>query len=145
MYFMTLVCDRYVYVIAGGDGRPCYIGVGKGDRMWHHIRDARHRRGGDTEKRRYLIRCLAKGYVPPHYKVAEDLTMFEATEYEKVLIAWYGRRDLGTGCLFNASAGGFGVKNHAKANHWKRGWKQSPEIIEKRIAPIRGRKRSDEG
>jgi hypothetical protein len=107
------VADRYVYAIDDEFGKPCYIGVGKGRRMHDHVRDARRgtTKTGNSEKLKYFMGCLRRGYTPEAYKVAEDLTVHEAIEYEKTLIAWYGRRDLETGCLFNASAGGFGVRD----------------------------------
>lgn len=42
--------------------------------------------------------------------VAEGLSWFVACELEKYLIAYYGRRDLGTGTLVNLTDGGDGVK-----------------------------------
>lgn len=109
--------DRYVYVIDDEHGQPCYVGVGKGNRMHDHVRDARSGKNkiGGPDKFKYLVDCLARGFTPQPYKVAESLTVADAIEYEKTLIAWYGRRDLGTGILLNASSGGFGVKDHAKS------------------------------
>lgn len=109
------VRDRYVYSIDREDGSPCYIGVGKGGRMHFHVNAARRGHIGKSNPKRYqyFIDCLARGFEPKPYKIAEELTIYEATSYEEFLIAWYGRLDLGTGCLLNASSGGFGVKNHA--------------------------------
>lgn len=108
--------DRYVYAINDELGVPCYIGAGKGNRLNHHILAAQGKRkppNAESAKHLYFVNCIKRGYMPVAYKVAEDLTIEQAMAYERMLIAWYGRRDLGTGCLFNTCDGGFGIKNYS--------------------------------
>ncbi len=161
--------EQYVYVIEGLDGSPCYIGVGRGKRMFSHLSEARNgsKKGHNLKKVQYLSDCLAAGFVPQIYKVAEDLSLDEAFSYEKILIAVYGRLDIGTGCLLNANAGGYGggrnpcqstrdkmselrkgrshtLEHSAKISAALQGLKQSPEHIRKLVQTRLGRKASQE-
>lgn len=99
--------DRYVYVIHGDDGSPFYVGLGKRERMYDHVRESSLAPGRrDSTKAQYIRECLARGFVPTPTKVAEDLTLEEAKAYERLLIKLIGRRDLGTGPLLNLAPGG---------------------------------------
>src|SRR5271157_4888822 len=75
----------YTYLWLREDGSPYYVGKGTGSRAF--------RKG-----------C------PPHERIivqdwpSED----DAFEGEKMLIAYYGRKDQGTGCLRNLTDGGEG-------------------------------------
>jgi hypothetical protein len=135
--------DRYVYVIEDEDGVPCYIGVGKRNRMHHHIRDARRGYFGRNNRVRvqFFIDCLSRGFVPEPYKAAEDLTADEAFAYERILVSFYGRRDLGTGCLLNAGDGGHGPRNPAPSLRLRRS-EAARRMFTGRPSPFRGLKRS---
>lgn len=98
-------------MIDGIDGRPCYVGVGKGERMRDHMNAAKGGRCDGTPKSKYFLACVKSGNILKPYKVAENLTISEACKIEIMLISMLGRVDLGTGPLQNASAGGFGVRN----------------------------------
>lgn len=140
--------QRYVYVIEGEDGRPCYIGVGQGNRMHHHVRDGRNHRFGKTnpERAQYFIDCLARGFEPKPYKVAEELSAEEAYSYERILIGTYGRRDLGTGPLLNVCDGGHGPRNPSPSLRLKRSLaaraKLTPEFRKKLGDSMRGKTHS---
>jgi hypothetical protein len=107
--------QRYVYVINDEHGEPCYIGMGKGKRMHQHAKDARLGLR-DRALHRYINDCAARGVVLEPYKVAEELSWENALAYEETLIAWYGRRDIGTGNLLNNCAGGVGTKVRSPAS-----------------------------
>lgn len=72
-----------------------YIGIGKKEKRslsksgrnkyWHNI----------IKKTGYEVQVIKK-----------DLSYSEACELEKILIDWYGRKDLGLGCLVNLTDGG---------------------------------------
>jgi hypothetical protein len=98
------------------DGQPCYFGVGKSSRMHDHLREARRGHiGSNPAKCQYFIDCFARGFEPPVRKVADKLTPEEALAHERLLVKLFGRRDLGTGCLLNASDGGFGTRHLASS------------------------------
>ena len=77
----------YTYMWLRENGTPYYVGKGSGDRVFRI-----HRRIGRAPLERVVI------YVSKD----ED----DAFETEKLLIWYYGRKDLGTGCLVNLSDGG---------------------------------------
>jgi hypothetical protein len=69
------------------NGTPYYVGKGSGDRAC-----AWHKRMGNAPKGRVIA-----------YIALDESDAFET---EKLLIWYYGRKDLGTGCLRNLSDGG---------------------------------------
>ena len=87
--------------------KPCgevfYIGIGqeekraksKSDRnnYWHNV----------VNKYGYEVQILKS-----------DLTWEDACEMEKVLISWFGRRDLGLGTLVNLTDGGEGMTSYSR-------------------------------
>jgi hypothetical protein len=119
----------YVYLISRLDGRPCYVGKGKGQRWRHH---------GKYGRNKHLISVIkqakAIGQELPRVKVLEGLTESKAFEVERALIAFFGRADTGAGLLLNLTDGGDGPS----------GYKPSPELIERQAATRRGRKASPE-
>ncbi len=142
--------DRYVYALFAGEQRvPCYIGVGKLERMHRHMRDARRGYvGNNPRKCRTLIACLRRGIVVVPVKVASNLTVGEAYAVETALVEFYGRRGAG-GCLLNAAKGGFGGRDPLPSTREKirlaRVGAKTPEETRARCAAAqRGRKHSEE-
>ena len=131
--------------------KPCgevfYIGIGqeekraksKSDRnnYWHNV----------VNKYGYEVQILKS-----------DLTWEDACEMEKVLISWFGRRDLGLGTLVNLTDGGEGNvgwvasdETRARMSKSKKGKlslnygkKASKEAKEKMSISATGRKHSEE-
>jgi hypothetical protein len=83
----------YVYFWLREDGTPYYVGKGKGDRL----------RKKATREHRYPPN-LEQMIILPYASEAE------AFEAEMFFISFYGRQDLGTGCLRNRTAGGEGFR-----------------------------------
>lgn len=85
----------YAYLWLREDGTPYYAGKGVGDRAFV-VRG--HKVNPPQDRTRIIL-----FYVPCEA---------EAFELEMTLIAWYGRKDLGTGCLRNFTNGGEGATGH---------------------------------
>jgi hypothetical protein len=81
----------YTYAYLREDGTPYYIGKGKGKRAFH----THNRNAPCPPKERILF-------------LKTDLTEEEAIKHEIYMIALYGRKDLGTGILWNFTDGGEG-------------------------------------
>ena len=105
----------YTYLYLREDGTPYYAGKGKGNRAF----SAKHRLS-----------------VPPKDRILiqEFPSEADALLAEAFLIAYYGRKDQSTGCLWNLTDGGEGSS----------GWLMPKEIRRKITEANRGRKDSDE-
>lgn len=86
--------DFYTYLWLRESGTPYYAGKGTGRRAFSSSAHGVHR---PVDRVRILIQ---------EFPSEED-----AFEAEKFLIAYYGRKDLGTGCLRNLTDGGEGTSN----------------------------------
>jgi hypothetical protein len=86
--------DFYTYAYLREDGTPYYIGKGRGKRAY-------------TKQGRNV-------HLPPKDRILllkTNLTEEEAFKHEIYMIALYGRKDLGTGILYNFTDGGEGPSN----------------------------------
>lgn len=87
---------------------PFYIGKGCGRRINDHLRDAK---SGKTGRRLTYIRKMLQADSLLIVKIQENLEERDAHTLEIELISKFGRKDLKTGCLFNATPGGDGPRH----------------------------------
>lgn len=90
----------YTYLYLREDGTPSYVGKGKGRRVF-----ARHRKHSVPPKDRIILQ--------------EFENEADAIRAEMFLIAYYGRIDLGTGCLRNLTDGGEGSTGWKPPKAWR--------------------------
>jgi hypothetical protein len=94
----------YVYVYVDPErGVPIYVGKGRGARANKHLR-----RADNLQLRNRLIALRAMG-LEPTISILPMASDAEALAEERRLIAFCGRRDLGTGSLYNRTDGGEGA------------------------------------
>ena len=98
-------CYVYVFRI---DGAEAYVGKGSNGRLWDHERAALHHKR-KTRWQVVLASAIRRGKCITAEIVGEGMTADEANTFETQLIAKFGRLDLGTGTLFNRTAGGDGL------------------------------------
>ena len=112
----------YTYAFLREDGTPYYIGKGKGDRAF---RSRKGRVAPPLDKKRIIL-------------LKKNLTEEEAFKHECYMIAVFGRKDLGTGILWNFTDGGqggagktMGKETRAKISSAQKGRRLSEETKKK--------------
>ena len=119
--------DKVLYRHMKPCGEVFYIGIGNKYRPY------------SKDYRNTFWQKITNKY--PEYEVQilkSNLTWEDACELEKILISWYGRRDLNKGTLCNMTDGGDGVNNKIWTKHSRKkasisatGKKMSKEAKEK--------------
>jgi hypothetical protein len=99
----------YVYVYRDPrptkDNQPVYVGKGTGDRDISHWAKGSHNKPFQD----FISHLKQRGLVAVCQRVFETEDEEAAFSKERELVALYGRRDLGTGPLFNRTDGGEGA------------------------------------
>lgn len=107
--------DYYVYALVRDrrdhrdGGLPFYIGKGRGSRYAKHLRRHVLEAKPSSGKSRVILRHKANGWKVTVELLAGNMTEDEAFAREVTEIAFWGRRDLGTGVLHNLTDGGEGA------------------------------------
>lgn len=103
--------NNYVYGYFDKNQIPFYIGLGKNNRLNHHLTPSVLK----TKKLPFFYSKLSKmisNNEKFHIKIIKNnLTRNEAEIIEQILISLIGRRDLNTGTLCNLTDGGDGALN----------------------------------
>ena len=132
----------YVYVYK--DPRPTknqqvvYVGKGIGDRAWYHWnKRVRGNKGFGA-----FLALLRQEKLEPIIEIVRDGLEEAEAFYEEVrLIEAYGRRDLGTGTLFNLTDGGEGLAGVIRTDEWRKNISEANSTPEKIALYSEGQKR----
>jgi hypothetical protein len=95
----------YVYILARPNGKPFYVGKGKGRRIFDHEKEARS--GHVCHKCNVIRKIWKQGGEIQRYTVFETDDEQEALDYERNQIALHGRKN-----LCNQTDGGDGIMGY---------------------------------
>ena len=149
VYLNPLKLGTFIYNEFCFAYEPFYVGKGKNNRIFYHIKEAERSMKNNTIKgnmhKIYTINKIKNefGCDPITLKIKSNLTAFEACELEKYLINIIGRNDLNIGPLTNQTDGGEGCLNTSEelkqkiSNSHKRTLKNRPELIEASIMNLK--------
>jgi hypothetical protein len=119
--------EYYSYMYLRIDGTPYYVGKGKGRRAFRIHRANNIPRFAPPSEERIVI-----------YPAESEADAFET---EVALIWYYGRKDLGTGCLRNLTDGGEGPSGHIKSAENRK--RISARMLGRTVSEETGRKISE--
>ena len=115
--------------------KPCgevfYIGIG-----------TKEERAYTTKQRNIFWKRTHSNYGCEVQILKSDLTWKDACELEKMLISWYGRRDLGLGTLTNLTDGGEGQENPSECTRQK--MRDAKKDIRGETHPLYGKPKTEE-
>ena len=96
----------YIYYDPLRNNIPIYVGKGCKERAWIHLSKTKI-----NIQFRNRLRTLKKYNIKPIIGIYAGLDEEFSLFLEEELISKFGRRDLGTGSLYNLSTGGDGARN----------------------------------
>jgi hypothetical protein len=102
--FKTRMKKYYTYAYLREDRTPYYIGKGKGNRVYS-------RKKKDIKPPKDKSRIIF---------LKQNVTENEAFRHEVYMISVFGRKDLGTGILYNRTNGGEGSSGHIKSKETRK-------------------------
>ena len=101
------VAERfYVYTYSYPDGTPFYVGKGTGRRDKRHLEQAKYAKKVKSWCAKIVKGLLGENKMPIIKRIIENIDEELALLIEAECIDKYGRRDIGTGILVNATDGG---------------------------------------
>lgn len=110
--------EFYTYLWLREDGTPYYVGKGKGRRGFTSLG---HNVDCPNDESRIIVQTHS--------------SEIDALDAERLLVSFYGRKDLGTGCLRNLTDGGEGLVNApaiAESNRRRRMVNPTPTALRNR-------------
>ena len=117
----------YTYAYLREDRTPYYIGKGKEDRVY---KKGKGEVNPPKDKSRIIF-------------LKQNLTEEEAFKHEIYMISIFGRKDLGTGILYNMTNGGDGCSGYIVSEEEKQKRRDRMNNIPKEKHPAFGKKRPD--
>jgi len=101
------VAERfYVYTYSYPDGTPFYVGKGTGRRDKRHLEQAKHAKKVKSWCAKIVKSLIKKDQYPIIHRIIDNIDEELALLIEQEYIDKYGRRDINTGILVNATDGG---------------------------------------
>lgn len=97
----------YIYAYVRYDNSPYYIGKGLGNRLYKSHKSHGIYKPKFSEHNRIVV-------------MESNLTEVGALALERFYIRWYGRKDLGTGILYNKTDGGEGITGYSHSEETKK-------------------------
>lgn len=111
MWYNEGMKTYYVYILSRPNGKPFYVGKGKGRRISHHEKEART--DCDCRKCRVIRKIWRNGGEVMRHIVFNTELEEEAFAYEAEMIALFGRKS-----LTNLTDGGDGVRGYAYSKEY---------------------------
>ena len=125
--------NSYIYRHLKPNGEVFYIGIG---------RSKKYKRAFSKYKRSAFWKQVVEKHGYEVQILKSFLTWDEACELEKILISYYGRRDLGKGTLVNLTDGGDGLVNPSLAERKRRS--DAGKVLTGELSATWGRKHTEE-
>ena len=125
--------NSYIYQHLKPNGGVFYIGIG---------RSKKYKRAFSKYKRSTFWKQVVEKHGYEVQILKSSLTWDEACELEKILISYYGRRDLGKGTLVNLTDGGDGLVNPSLAERKRRS--DAGKVLTGELSATWGRKHTEE-
>ena len=101
------VAERfYVYTYSYPDGTPFYVGKGTGRRYKRHLEQAKYAKKVKSWCAKIVKSLIKKDQYPIIHRIINNIDEELALLIEQEYIDKYGRRDINTGILVNATDGG---------------------------------------
>ena len=122
IYLNPLKPGKYQYKKFNFEFEPFYIGLGKKNRINHHIIRSRYKEKKKlykTLKDNIILKILKNNIEPIRFKLYENITLESAIRLEKYLINLIGRRDINSGTLANLTDGGDGMVGYKYTDEQK--------------------------
>jgi hypothetical protein len=110
-YLDTRKPGNYKYGDMTFDFEPFYIGKGKRERLYDHLKIADAIEKTRNHKLSKIKNIIKEGLVPKIIKLVDNVTEDVAYEFEIKYIKVIGRHDTGVGPLCNLTDGGDGARN----------------------------------
>ena len=125
--------NSYIYQHLKPNGEVFYIGIG---------RSKKYKRAFSKYKRSTFWKQVVEKHGYEVQILKSSLTWDEACELEKILISYYGRRDLGKGTIVNLTDGGDGLVNPSLAERKRRS--DAGKVLTGELSATWGRKHTEE-
>jgi hypothetical protein len=135
--FMTRGLECQVYFLRDpSTAEVFYVGIGKPGRAFAHtayVKTAIRKTGTPTfrsKRHQRILEIITDGNLPVVEIVHDGISKTEAQDLEISYIARFGRMDLGTGKLTNATRGGEWINDCPRTDEWRQRMSEAGKIAQ---------------